>query len=57
MGYDFEVVYHSGMENKVANAFSSILENSNNYSQFSYGQPMTLSSPIFTWLDTLKEEW
>ena len=57
MGNDFEVVYRSGKENRVVNALSHLLESFSNDSQFLGAQPMALSSPITTCLDTLREEW
>lgn len=57
MGNDFEVVYHSGKENRVVNALSHLLESFSNDSHFRGAQPMALSSPITTCLDTLREEW
>lgn len=55
MGYDFEVVYYSGKDNKTANALSYLPKNSSNGSHFLGTQLMTLLSPISTCLDTLRE--
>ena len=48
MGYDFEVVYHSGKENKATNELPHILENSNNVLNLLGAQLMALSSLIST---------
>ena len=51
IGYDFEIIYRSGKENKAADALSRLHE------PLGSSTLMRISSPIATWVEQLKQEW
>ncbi|KAK9175296.1 hypothetical protein WN944_027302 [Citrus x changshan-huyou] len=51
IGYDFEIIFRSGRENKAADALSRLQESTEN------AMVMAISLPIGVWVEQLKQEW
>ncbi|XP_052292019.1 uncharacterized protein LOC127900817 [Citrus sinensis] len=51
IGYDFEIIYRSGRENKAADALFRLQESTEN------AMVMAISLPIGVWVEQLKQEW
>ncbi|KAL9415035.1 hypothetical protein AB3S75_043332 [Citrus x aurantiifolia] len=51
IGYDFEIIFRSGRENKAADALSRLQESTEN------AMVMAISLLIGVWVEQLKQEW
>ena len=51
IGYDFEIIFQSGRENKAADTLSRLQESTEN------AMVMAISLPIGVWVEQLKQEW